>query len=179
MLTVAQAAQVLGLTSARIRQMVEDGVLPEAGRAGNTILLHRVDVTELLREGWPGRRSAGRVFSPKSGGFGPDVFPVHRPLRGGGYFVAYAETEDASEQLSLDLLSTIENLKAEDPPPHYVLHAARADDTASIVQASAGFRDDPSVRKFLHYVRLLSGHPLRAAVQNLKDDVIWPQVEID
>jgi hypothetical protein len=146
---VTQASEMLGLTSARRRQMVAEGVLREVGRAGETILLDRREVGDLLRNGWTGRRSATRIFSPKSGGFGPDVYPAHRPLRGGAYLITYAEKEQVVETLNNDLLSTLENLGAEDPEPTYQLHAARADDTASIAQVRAGFSNDSVVREFL------------------------------
>jgi Helix-turn-helix domain len=57
LVTTAQAASMLGFTStARVRQLIEEGHLEEAGRAGRVILLRRADVERLAREGWPGRR---------------------------------------------------------------------------------------------------------------------------
>jgi excisionase family DNA binding protein len=61
LLTVAQAAERIGVSGRRVRQFVADGTLREAGRAGTAILLHRSEVERLAKEGWPGRRPRRRT----------------------------------------------------------------------------------------------------------------------
>jgi excisionase family DNA binding protein len=50
LLTVTQAAAILGVSGARVRQMVDEGKLREVGRAGTAILLHRAEVERLAAE---------------------------------------------------------------------------------------------------------------------------------
>ena len=56
LLTQRQAAELLGLSPGRVRQLSVAGVLPRAGRHGQAVLLHRADVERLARERRPGRR---------------------------------------------------------------------------------------------------------------------------
>jgi hypothetical protein len=55
--SVAEAASILGSSERRVHQMLAEGLVEEAGRAVQTILLRRADVEGLAREGWQGRRS--------------------------------------------------------------------------------------------------------------------------
>jgi excisionase family DNA binding protein len=56
LLTTPMAARRLGITRQRVLQLIAEGHLEAAGRAGRVVLLRRADVERLAREGWPGRR---------------------------------------------------------------------------------------------------------------------------
>jgi hypothetical protein len=57
LISTADAAAILGVSSERVRQMIRSGLLNQAGHVGPTIVLRRSDVERLSRDGWPGRRS--------------------------------------------------------------------------------------------------------------------------
>jgi excisionase family DNA binding protein len=50
LLTVTQAAAILGVSGARVRQMVDEGKLAEVGRVGTAMLLRRADVERLAAD---------------------------------------------------------------------------------------------------------------------------------
>ena len=60
-LTIHEAAVVLGVSGSRVRGLIGEGLLPEHGRlrtgGAETILLRREEVERLARDGWPGRRA--------------------------------------------------------------------------------------------------------------------------
>jgi excisionase family DNA binding protein len=57
-MSAKDAAEVLGVTRARVHQLIQQGTLPTAGFMGGAYVLHRSDVERLAKEGWPGRRPA-------------------------------------------------------------------------------------------------------------------------
>jgi len=60
LVTVKQAAEIIGISTRWVYQLLADDTLHEAGRAGRTILLARADVERLATEGWAGRRRRSR-----------------------------------------------------------------------------------------------------------------------
>jgi excisionase family DNA binding protein len=57
-MSTRDAAEILGVTRARVVQLIHEGILPTAGVISGAYVLRRADVERLAREGWPGRRAA-------------------------------------------------------------------------------------------------------------------------
>ena len=59
-LTIHEAALLLGVSGSRVRSLIADGHLAQHARlragGADMIILRREEVERLAREGWPGRR---------------------------------------------------------------------------------------------------------------------------
>jgi excisionase family DNA binding protein len=56
LMSAKDAATLLGVSHVRVLQLIHEGVIPTAGKMGQSYVLERAVVERLAREGWPGRR---------------------------------------------------------------------------------------------------------------------------
>ena len=57
-MSAKEAAAVLGVSHVRVLQLIHQGVIPTAGKMGQSYVLERATIKRLARDGWPGRRSS-------------------------------------------------------------------------------------------------------------------------